>query len=85
MSSGPHGPIFLLLLQLCLCSQPFSMYCSERTGKVNKLSDDKRVQCEDRCVLNLETGEITSLMIPLSDPSKPQVKSPEYIYVTTSS
>ena len=36
------------------------------------LSSDSIALCEDRCVLNLETEEITPLMVPLPD-SKSQV------------
>ena len=31
------------------------------------LSSDSIAQCENRCVLNLETEEITPLMVPLPD------------------
>ena len=43
-----------------------------RTGKAKMFSSDSIAQCEDRCVLNLETGEITPLMVPLPD-AKSQV------------
>ena len=43
-----------------------------RASKVKMFSSDSIAQCEDRCVLNLATGEITPLMVPLPD-AKSQV------------
>ena len=45
----------------------------ERIGKLAVLPNNKRVQCEDRCLLNLETGQITLLMISVPEPDKAQV------------
>ena len=44
-----------------------------RASKVKMFSNDSIAQCEDRCVLNLATGEITPLMVPLPD-AKSQVR-----------
>ena len=35
-----------------------------RNGKIKKVLNDGLTQCEDRCILNLETGEITPLVVP---------------------